>query len=143
MKLIDRTKFITIGSSAWADSPSQNRNNYPGRIYKCTSNLSKMTMFERLWLTPELYLFFGNYHKSNIWWFLFTFFFPFMDDLYDIFKKNYFWNLSMAEGLAVIGAILIMLCGLGWIWSVLRARYDIKQGRKEMKMMSMGTTDEC
>lgn len=133
MKLVDRSKFLTIGESPQADAPSQDRNNYYGRVYKCVANTSKMTLFERLWLTPELYEWFGKYRKSNIWWFLLTLFIPFADDFYNIFKHENILDLTVVEFFACIFAIIITLCGLGWVWSILRANYDIKHGRKEIK----------
>lgn len=132
-KLVDRSKFTPIGGSKWADAPSQDGNNFPGRIYNSVGNVSKMTMFERLWLTPELYHQFGKYRKANVFWFLLTFFFPFLDDLWHIVKKENILELTIVEFFAVILCIPVMLCGLGWIWSVLRARHAIKQAKWEME----------
>lgn len=130
-KLINRDKFITVGSTQYADKPSSSGNNFSGRVYPCTRNLSQMDMFERLWFDSELYMQFGKYRRANIGWFLLCLFFPFLNDLYEDYKEYGLLGMTFEDFIAIV----IMLCGLGFVWSILRAYFSIRRAKKDMEQM--------
>lgn len=115
MKLIDRSKYITDTEG--------------GYITNCISNEYKSTVFEQMWLAPEVIgLPNGNHPKTNFGWFLLFLWCPWFTQIV-CSKNDDIMSWSVGEFLALCLAIILTLCFIGPIFNIYMSYRNVKEAK--------------
>lgn len=97
-----------------------------GFITRCSSNISKMNVFQYIWFYSEITL----RKRPNILWSLLFLFCPWYDDLWWIITREGILSLTVLEFLSFILVLFFTVFGLGPIFSITYSYLRIKDAKK-------------
>lgn len=101
-----------------------------GRVTPCPSNISKMNIFEYMWLYIEMYSIFGKFRKPNIFWFVLFLICPWLDNICYTLSRYGIFELTIGDFLILLFLLFLTFCGLGPICTIIIACNEIKKAKK-------------
>ncbi len=116
-KIINRNKFLLEN----------------GCVTKCPRNVSKMNVFEYIWLFPEMENAFGRYKKTNIFLVILFLICPCINELYYYLFKSNIFDGSLADFITTIFIMFLTCIGVGPLFHVTLSCLNIKKQKKIIK----------